>query len=344
MRQAPAPADRGGALLTCIYPQAPQLVTCRYPRGCESDRVPVAQEHVAPGEALSRFIRAFPSLRVSATSGSSPFQIDYQQIATARFTINRLRCSGRLRAVGPLPDAVAVGRREAGLVAITGGGRTVDTSRPYLRPLGPAELEVSDGAVMLVALQPVSVAEYMERSGERAAIRRPTATTPHLAAWGLVMDHAATFLDHPDALDPQATEELHDLLCWSLLHAFEDPWLETRRRGARSAVLRRALEYMEQHADGPVLMPSVAEAATVSVRALALLFRRELGMTPLRWLHELRLDRARLDLLTGDGTVAEIAARHGMPHSGRFAAQYRARFGEHPATTLRSTFPEPTDR
>jgi len=36
----------------------------------------------------------------------------------------------------------------------------------------------------------------------------------------------------------------------------------------------------------------------------------------------------------GAAPVAEVAARHGFLHAGRFAADYRRRFGESPSQTL----------
>jgi AraC-like DNA-binding protein len=52
-----------------------------------------------------------------------------------------------------------------------------------------------------------------------------------------------------------------------------------------------------------------------------------------------RLEHARDELLSLDPAagvkVIDVALRHGFTHTGRFAAAYRARFGESPSVTLR---------
>lgn len=83
----------------------------------------------------------------------------------------------------------------------------------------------------------------------------------------------------------------------------------------------------------------LARAVNVGVRALELAFRRELDETPLHYLQRTRLERAHDDLRNGDPlecTVTEIAQRWGFAHLGRFAARYRAQFGELPSETLNS--------
>ena len=80
--------------------------------------------------------------------------------------------------------------------------------------------------------------------------------------------------------------------------------------------------------------------AGVSVRSLQAQFRHDLGQTPTAYVRNRRLERARADLADaapGSGvTVTDVAARWGFTHFGRFAATYRARFGETPSHTLRS--------
>jgi transcriptional regulator GlxA family with amidase domain len=74
------------------------------------------------------------------------------------------------------------------------------------------------------------------------------------------------------------------------------------------------------------------------VRALQEGFARELGMPPLAYLRQVRLDRAWADLVQAEPTattVAEVALRWGFAHLGRFSAAYSQRFGEYPKDTLR---------
>jgi len=83
----------------------------------------------------------------------------------------------------------------------------------------------------------------------------------------------------------------------------------------------------------------LAGLAGVSVRGLQQGFRDYLGITPLEYLREVRLARARDDLLAADPeadvSVTEVAYRWGFGHLARFAGYYRHRYGELPSETLR---------
>ena len=107
------------------------------------------------------------------------------------------------------------------------------------------------------------------------------------------------------------------------------------RRLAPSSVLR-AEEYLEAHLDAPVTVGEVAEEIGVSVRSLQQAFKSFRGVTPMAFLRERRLVRARQLLLTGGPTttVAGAARSVAMPHLGRFAGEYRERYGENPSETL----------
>lgn len=114
-----------------------------------------------------------------------------------------------------------------------------------------------------------------------------------------------------------------------------------RRRAPAGASrqLERITEFVHDNASGRLLARDLAEAAHVSERALYGLIHDAFGCTPMAWVREQRLQRARGALLeatpTGDTTVRGVAEANGMPHTGRFAALYRARFGESPSETLR---------
>ncbi|MFJ3714565.1 helix-turn-helix domain-containing protein [Streptomyces sp. NPDC090057] len=107
---------------------------------------------------------------------------------------------------------------------------------------------------------------------------------------------------------------------------------------AHPAMLRRALAYIDDHADRPVTVAEIARAARVTVRGLQYAFRRHLDTTPLAHLRRVRLAHAHHDLLAADpadgATVTDIAARWGFYHPGRFASLYRQTYRRPPRVTL----------
>jgi transcriptional regulator GlxA family with amidase domain len=111
------------------------------------------------------------------------------------------------------------------------------------------------------------------------------------------------------------------------------------RTDSRPILLRRAVDYMDRHADSDIALADIADAIHVTPRAVQYMFRKHLDTTPLAYLRTVRLHRAHQDLLRAnrmDDTVTAIAARWGFMHSGRFAVQYREVYGQSPHTTLRS--------
>jgi transcriptional regulator GlxA family with amidase domain len=84
---------------------------------------------------------------------------------------------------------------------------------------------------------------------------------------------------------------------------------------------------------------ALAQHCNVSARALQQGFRRYKGTTPMALLREIRLERARQDLLEAgpeqETSVSVIASRWGFAHLGRFTHYYRQRFNELPSQALR---------
>jgi AraC-like DNA-binding protein len=103
-----------------------------------------------------------------------------------------------------------------------------------------------------------------------------------------------------------------------------------------AGAVRRATAFIEERAGDPITLTDIADAAQLSPRALQAAFRRHLETTPMAHLRSVRLEGAHHDLLRADRavvTVAQIAARWGFVHHGRFSAMYRARYGCTPTST-----------
>lgn len=127
-----------------------------------------------------------------------------------------------------------------------------------------------------------------------------------------------------------------------LLHAVDHPQRDLLTAGgqpARPAVIERAVALVDE---GPAAAWTASELAArsgVSLRALQEGFARHVGMPPMSYVRQVRLERAHHDLTAADPsrvTVADIATRWGFAHLGRFAHRYRSRYGSSPSATLRA--------
>jgi len=109
------------------------------------------------------------------------------------------------------------------------------------------------------------------------------------------------------------------------------------RRGPAIAPrdIRRATEFIRANLAQPLTLASLADASGVAGRTLLKHFRDVHGVSPMRYVRELRMQRVREELAAGScDQVATIASYWGFAHAGRFAVEYRARYGESPSTTL----------
>lgn len=290
--------------------------------------------HYFPDIRLGRIDREVFSSRFATTAGPHFSIVDY----------------------GIEAPGAAVGGSDHLVVIMSGGtgyrlahGRSViDTSRPFLSPAeGLAGCWESFSAV-LVSLD-IAQVERVARtaSGDEGFRLTRTGTAPvsadHARHWNAVVAGFRRTLElAPDAFDSSLVAEgaFHHLAT-ALLHAFHTSWLDVAQRSpeprAGSSVVRRALEYLQEHAGDPITVQQVAEAAFISTRGLHYAFTRELGESPTEVLRRIRLERARADLAASDRsvTVAAVARRWGFAHPSRFAQAYLRAFGEYPADTLR---------
>lgn len=95
--------------------------------------------------------------------------------------------------------------------------------------------------------------------------------------------------------------------------------------------VRRAMAFISRSFDGPIAVGDVAEAAGLSTSRLAHLFTRETGKSPLAYIEDLRMRRARELLTTTRLPVASVAEAAGYQNAFYFSNRFRKRFGTSPS-------------
>ncbi len=107
----------------------------------------------------------------------------------------------------------------------------------------------------------------------------------------------------------------------------------------RAEVATLARAYMLDSIDAPITIGALCSLVAVSERTLRNAFRQTYGMSPARYFKLLRLANVRTSLERSTHrrtTVLCEAVKAGFWHMGRFAAEYKDRFGELPSVTLRT--------
>lgn len=135
------------------------------------------------------------------------------------------------------------------------------------------------------------------------------------------------------AAEQKLVPEIRDLL--AVPHQVE-PTLG-RHTVPRGQIIRRSMDFVDQHEGEYLSVEQLAAAAGVSERTLRDAFQQYVGVAPVRYLNRRTLHQVRRALKAADpsrATVTEIATRFGVWQLGRFARDYRYLFGELPSETL----------
>src|SRR6187200_3620781 len=99
--------------------------------------------------------------------------------------------------------------------------------------------------------------------------------------------------------------------------------------------IARAIARMEEAIDREVPVAELAASVGLSPSRFAYLFRRDTGIPPARYLHTLRMERARLLLERTFLSVKEVMASVGVNDPSHFSRDFRRYHGV-PPTGLRT--------
>lgn len=261
---------------------------------------------------------------------SSDQTFDYVTGGDAEVSLRKIRTGGpQTGTIGPRPDHVVFVLRDGRSVVTADDGTRweVGAGQPMMLSAPVAYGFDTDATAMtLLHVAPALLGDGPEPSEFVQPEPSDPAVEPLLTLLREVTDR---ILD-PD-LPAAERSLLNERVATVVLSTF------TRSRADVEHRLRRAIRFVHDHAATTIEVADIARAADLSERGLQDLFRRRLAVTPMRYLREVRLDRVHLELTAGRAgvlTVRDVAHRWQFAHLGRFAAHYRARFGESPHQSI----------
>lgn len=304
-------------------------------------------------EARHTVAEAFCPHRLEVPAGAGDFETRFHAVRAGQVSLCFLDYGGRVE-IFPEPQesfylvlAPLAGR--AGLTHDRSDA-LYDNSGAAVPPVDRAyRIEVGARSPHLVLRIPRTVLEDRLQAMMARPVAEPVRfdlhmdrTSPGVRSWWRVVSLLLDEAENEGVIlrNPLALREVERLLLGQLLLGQPNNYSALLRgQGVRVAprAIRRATQVIEERAAYPFTVEDLAHETALSVRALQQGFRTYLGTTPTAYLRDVRLRRAREDLLTAapaDETVAAIAARWGFLHVSRFAAHYRDRYGELPSVTL----------
>jgi AraC-like DNA-binding protein len=142
------------------------------------------------------------------------------------------------------------------------------------------------------------------------------------------------------AKNPGLQKSIDDMLLsafLSLPNNKRNRLFEDRRHQVAPGLVRRAEEYMRANLKESVTITDLLRISDCSRSVLFSAFRNARGYTPMEFLIERRLEKARHLLLEPppEASVSSIAMESGLHNLGRFSQVYKRRFGESPSVTIR---------
>lgn len=298
-------------------------------------------------EALLR--EQYAAMRIKASGDRHLMRIAQHQLGPVRFDWTRIHMS--LEADAEPLGSLVVGRISSGRACYRSDGehREYRCGDVYVSAMPEAgfHVDVENADVQLAVLDPALLGEIADpgpRPGEEVRLLGHSPVSAEAAAlWWRTFSFVLAS-SKASTVDPSPIfeQEAARLLVAATLAAFPttaatEPTIEDRH-DAHERTLRRASAFIDANAWRDITVKEIAESAGVTVRAVQLSFRRHLDTTPTAYLRGVRLQYVHDELssTTPDRTtVSEVAGQWGFSNFGRFAAQYRTRFGELPGQTLR---------
>lgn len=291
--------------------------------------------------------KAYFPHRLMPSAGTDPVGASVESLTIGDIVFARIGWGSEVRVQSDHPGAYGVNIALSGMLSSTVGREEVSAfagDATICPPDTPTTIRrwSESGVILGVRLD----RDAVHRRFERQTGLDPT-VIPHrldlregaAASW---FDMVRSLWRHRTAMhdltrNAEVAARLGDAVMTGLVLAAA-PSSEPAAAGPRPGIVKRVLNAIDADPARAWTVPELAHVGGVGVRRLQEAFDEYVGVPPTSYLREVRLARVRADMraaLPGE-TVSDIAMRWGFMHMGRFAADYRRRFGETPSQSLHS--------
>jgi AraC family transcriptional regulator len=141
----------------------------------------------------------------------------------------------------------------------------------------------------------------------------------------------ARLRDAHGRFDRAYCETMSHALASYLARRYGEPAAQCREWKLSPWRLRRIAEYVDAHIGCEIAIADLARLVGVSPGHLHRAFRATLGVTPLSYIQEKRIERASSILASEDASIADVALRVGYLSASHFSRTFRRLTGVHPS-------------
>lgn len=205
----------------------------------------------------------------------------------------------------------------------------------YYRKASPTKPFLGFG----LTLRPAAIASLLLETG-RGTTGRATPTPPGIAVSTASPDlldavvRMLRLLDHPADI-PVLAPMIEKEILWRLITG--DQGAMVRQIGladSRLSHIGRAIQWIRDHHADLIRIDDLAALSAMSVSAFHRHFRAVTAMTPIQYQKRIRLQEARLRLLSGPPEVSTVGFAVGYDSPSQFSREYRRQFGAPPGQDI----------
>jgi AraC family transcriptional regulator len=180
-------------------------------------------------------------------------------------------------------------------------------------------------------------AAELRKAGERCVefINVPLMRDPVVEHIGAIFRTELNLAPHP--AQDLLIESMAVALCAHMLRRYTNvAGIEDRSIASVDvAAVRRAIVYVADNPDRPISLREMAAASGLSRFHFSRVFKRQLGLSPARYVERARIEQAKALIVNAQMSLADVAQAVGFADQSHFARRFRANEGRTPGAFAR---------